>query len=75
MDSAASKTSRMALLRFALPVFTVGLTLLLTLQVEPLAEWTPFALFFAAVLLSTWYGGSKLGLLAIAVPPSLATTS
>ena len=67
MDSAASKTSRTALLRYGVSLFTVGLALLLTLQVEPLAERTPFALFFAAVLLSTWYGGRKLDLLAIAL--------
>jgi two-component system cell cycle sensor histidine kinase/response regulator CckA len=53
--------------RYGVSIVTVGLALLLTLQVRPLADRTPFALFFAGVMFSTWYGGRKPGLLTIAL--------
>ncbi|HKO45603.1 MAG TPA: PAS domain S-box protein [Pyrinomonadaceae bacterium] len=58
---------RTSLLRYGVVVITVGLALLVTLQVDLLADRTPFSLFLAAVIISTWYGGRNPGLLAIAL--------
>ncbi len=51
-------------LRYTLAVATVTLSLLLTLLLEPLLHKTPTVLFFAAVMLSSWYGGFGAGVLA-----------
>lgn len=56
---------RSSALRYSVAVVTVALALLLTLQVELMAERTPFALFFAAVMISASYGGRNPGLLTI----------
>ena len=56
---------RTSLLRYGVVVITVGLALLVTRQVDLLAGRIPFALFLAAVIISTWYGGRNPGLLAI----------
>src|SRR5256885_8283002 len=61
------KLSHTTVLRYGVSVLAVGLALILTLQIELLATRTPFALFFAAVMVSTWYGGWKPGLLALAL--------
>src|ERR1043165_3616319 len=58
---------RSSLLRYCVAVVAVGVALFITLQVGFLAEHTPFALFFAAVMFSTWYGGRNPGLAAIAL--------
>jgi CheY-like chemotaxis protein len=50
------------LLRYSVSVLTVALALLLTLHVEFVATRTPFALFFAAVIVSTWFGERRPGL-------------
>lgn len=62
-----SKTSRTLLLRYGVSIVAVGLALFLTLQSGELGKRTPFALFFAAVTVSAWYAGHKLGLLTIAL--------
>jgi signal transduction histidine kinase len=53
--------------RYGIAVLTVVIALIVTLQIELIASRTPFALFFAAVMTSTWLGGRKPGLLAIAL--------
>ena len=58
---------RTLLVRYGVAVITVGLALLVTQQVDLLAGRIPFALFLAAVIISTWYGGRNPGLLAIAL--------
>ncbi|MEN3335652.1 MAG: hypothetical protein V7641_5017 [Blastocatellia bacterium] len=59
--------SRPRVLRYSVALLTVALALFVTLHVELLASRTPFALFFAAVMISSWYGGWQPGLLAIAL--------
>ncbi|HET6976051.1 MAG TPA: PAS domain S-box protein [Pyrinomonadaceae bacterium] len=56
-----------SLSRYAVVFASVGLALLVTSQVDLLARRTPFALFFAAVMFSAWFGGYWMGLLAIAL--------
>lgn len=58
---------RTSLLRYGVAFLSVGLALLVTLRVDLLANRAPFALFLAAVIVSTWYGGRNSGLLAIAL--------
>jgi PAS domain S-box-containing protein len=48
-------------------VGTAALALLLTLLMRPLINQTPFALFFLAVIASTWYGGLLAGLVSTAL--------
>jgi signal transduction histidine kinase len=55
-----------ALSRGGLAFASVALAVPLTLLLPPL-EQAPYALFFAAVTVSAWYGGSWAGLLAIAL--------
>lgn len=55
---------RSLLLYYGGAIATVALALLLTSLLWPLIEPTSFPLFFAAVMLSTWYGGLGPGLLA-----------
>lgn len=57
---------------YAVAVVSVALALLATLQVELLATRTPFALFFAAVIVTAWYGGRNPGILAIAMSAVLS---
>src|SRR6266566_1759751 len=59
--------SKSVLTRWGVAIATVGLALLLTFQIDSIASRTPFALFFAAVMIATWYGGRKPGLLVIAL--------
>jgi signal transduction histidine kinase len=55
-------------LRYSTAMASVLLALLLALALEPLMGHVPFsALFLAAVMLSTWYGGLGPGLLATAL--------
>jgi PAS domain S-box-containing protein len=62
------KVKRSWLPRYGVAVLTVTLALLLKLLLIPLIEVeSPFLLFFAAVLVSAWYGGRGPGLLAIAL--------
>ncbi|MBI3950424.1 MAG: PAS domain S-box protein, partial [Acidobacteria bacterium] len=58
------KETRSPLLRYGVAILSVALALLLTLRFSPLKNDSPFPLFFAAVMLSTWYGGLGPGLLA-----------
>lgn len=53
------------LMSYAVVVLAVDSALLLTLLLQPLLTPTVFVLFFAAVAVSAWYGGMKLGILAI----------
>jgi K+-sensing histidine kinase KdpD len=62
---------RTSLLRYGVAIITVGLALLVTRQVDLLAARIPFALFLAAVIISTRYGGRNPGLLAIALSAAL----
>jgi PAS domain S-box-containing protein len=52
---------------YVVVVLAVGSALLLTQLLHPLLTLTFFPLFFAAVTLSSWYGGIKTGLLATAL--------
>jgi hypothetical protein len=51
-------------LRFIFAAGAVGIALGVTLAVPPLWEQPPTILFFAAVILSSWYGGLIAGLVA-----------
>jgi PAS domain S-box-containing protein len=62
-----SRLSQSTLLRYGIAVPAVGLALLATMMIRPLVGQTVFALFFLAVIASTWYGGLGPGLLAIAL--------
>ncbi|MEW6296278.1 MAG: PAS domain S-box protein [Thermodesulfobacteriota bacterium] len=53
--------------RYSAAVVSAGVALLLTLLLRPLIAPTFFLLFFAAVVLSAWYGGLGPGLLATAL--------
>jgi PAS domain S-box-containing protein len=55
---------RWQLQSYGLALLTVAIALLLTMLLSPLLARTPTPLFFAAVMLSSWYGGTKPGLLA-----------
>ncbi|HLA10575.1 MAG TPA: PAS domain S-box protein [Pyrinomonadaceae bacterium] len=59
------KLPRSAPLHYIVAFATVGLALLITLQLQVLAHRAPYALFFAAVIVSTWYGGRNVGFVAI----------
>ena len=56
-----------AVKHYGVAVASVVLATLVTVNVELLALKTPFALFFVAVVVSSWYGGRFPGLLAIAL--------
>ncbi|WP_242072058.1 PAS domain S-box protein [Nostoc sp. FACHB-110] len=49
---------------YTVAVLVVSIAVLLTLLLQPLLQPTIFLLFFAAVVISAWYGGIKPGLLA-----------
>jgi two-component system cell cycle sensor histidine kinase/response regulator CckA len=55
---------RSSSLRYIVIFLSVGLALIVTLQLDLLARRTPFTLFYAAVLVSALYGGRNSGLLA-----------
>lgn len=58
------QTNRPLFLRYSLPVLTIGLALMLQ-PLSPLVETqAPFLLYFAAIIISAWYGGFIPGLLA-----------
>jgi len=54
---------RASRIRPTVAVCAVGLALLITSQLQFLVDRTPFALFFAAVLVSARYGGTNSALL------------
>jgi PAS domain S-box-containing protein len=58
---------RHALLTYGIAVLTSGLALLGTWLLVPLWTQTPLPLFFAAVVISAWWGGLGPGLVALAV--------
>jgi PAS domain S-box-containing protein len=58
------RVERSPLLRYVFVMLVVAVALLLSLMMEPVINRTPFALFYAAVMLSAWYGGLGHGLLA-----------
>src|SRR6476659_4559019 len=49
--------------RYGLAVVTVGAALLITKPLEPYTDITP--LFYAAIVVSAWFGGMGPGLLAV----------
>lgn len=49
---------------YGVGVLTVAIALLLTMLLGQIMDRTPTPLFFAAVMLSSWYGGKRPGLLA-----------
>ena len=51
-------------LRYGMALGSVALALCVTYFVEPLREQPPTLLFFTAVILTSWYGGMRAGLLA-----------
>ncbi|MEH1867574.1 MAG: PAS domain S-box protein [Nostoc sp.] len=61
------KGTRSLLAPYAVALLAVGSALLLTLLLQPLLKPTIFLLFFAAVAVSSWYGGMEAGLLATAL--------
>ncbi len=58
------KGIRPRLAPYAVALLAVSSALLLTLLLQPLLNPTIFLLFFAAVAVSAWYGGMKVGILA-----------
>ncbi|MCY2996159.1 MAG: SpoIIE family protein phosphatase [Planctomycetota bacterium] len=52
------------LARYGFTIGTVAAALALTLGVQPLREQPPTLLFFTAVILTSWYAGTRAGLLA-----------
>jgi len=56
--------NRAPLLRYGIAVASVALALSLASLLSPRADPSHFTLFFAAVMLSSWYGGLGAGLLA-----------
>lgn len=62
------KATRPVLLRYSIAVLAVGVALLLKLLLEPfIIQESPFLLFFAAVMISAWFGGLGPGLGATAL--------
>ena len=53
--------------RYGVAVSVVALALLMTLAIPPVRNESPTALFFAAVMVSSWYGGLGAGLFATAL--------
>ncbi|MBC5795856.1 PAS domain S-box protein [Sphaerospermopsis sp. LEGE 00249] len=49
---------------YSVSILCVGIALVLTLLLEPFLDRSIFLIFFAAIAVSTWYGGIKPGLLA-----------
>jgi PAS domain S-box-containing protein len=67
------KAIRPRLTPYAVALLAVSSALLLTLLLQPLLNTTIFILFFAAVAVSAWYGGMKVGIVAI-ILSTLAVT-
>jgi PAS domain S-box-containing protein len=61
------QVKRSALMRYGFAVLVVALAAVLTWWFPLLGERIPFALFYGAVMLSTWYGGRWPGLLTTAL--------
>jgi PAS domain S-box-containing protein len=61
------RVERSPFLRYGFVLLVVALALLVSWLLEPVINRTPFALFYAAVMLSAWYGGLRQGLLATAL--------
>ncbi len=62
-----SLVRRSTLMRYGFAVLTVALAAAITWAFPLLSSRIPFALFYAAVILSTWYGGKRPGLLTTAL--------
>jgi PAS domain S-box-containing protein len=58
------KLTRSRLQRYSVAIITVLLALLLTRLLWPLQKLSIYPLFFAAVMVSSWYGGMEPGLVA-----------
>lgn len=63
----SSKQPSAVLLRYGLAVLSAGLALLLTRLLGHSMDASPAPLFFAAVIITAWYGGMGPGLFAIAL--------
>lgn len=50
--------------RYGVALLTVIIAVLLTIAFQPILRYSPTPLFFAAVMVSSWYGGFRPGLLA-----------
>ncbi|HEX8652237.1 MAG TPA: PAS domain S-box protein [Pyrinomonadaceae bacterium] len=61
------QVTRSIAMRYGIALLSVVLAVILTMPLGQLASRMPFALFFAAVMLSAWYGGAGPGLLATAL--------
>ncbi len=61
-----------AIVRYLIPVGTVGLALLITLWLGPISHGTPFLFFTLAVTVSSWHGGLGPGLAATTLSVPLA---
>ena len=61
------------LLRYGVAVGAAALAMLLTLLLWPLTAQIPYLLFFAAVMVSAWYGGLGPGLLTTALAAAGST--
>ncbi|HEV7858718.1 MAG TPA: PAS domain S-box protein [Pyrinomonadaceae bacterium] len=61
------RVERSPLLRYGFVFLVVASALFVSWLLEPIINRTPFALFYAAVMLSAWYGGLRHGLLATAL--------
>lgn len=61
-DKTREQPSRLA--RYGFAVICVGIALLISLVLRPLAEPNPFLLFWIVVALSAWYGGLESGIFA-----------
>ncbi len=62
-----SPMRRSVRLRYGFAVSMVALAAAITWAIPLLSTRVPFALFYAAVILSTWYGGKRPGLLSTAL--------
>jgi C4-dicarboxylate-specific signal transduction histidine kinase len=63
----AARTLRSTLRAYALSTFLVGLALLLTVLLRGVLAYPFMYLFFAAVMVSAWVGGTLVGLYSVAV--------
>jgi PAS domain S-box-containing protein len=59
-------------MRYGLAVLAVAVATIITWAFPLLSTRVPFALLYAAVIISTWYGGKRSGLLAIALSALLS---
>jgi K+-sensing histidine kinase KdpD len=56
-EEPAPYTLYSSVVRYGVAILVVGLAAGLTHLLQPVAAETPFLFFFAAVMLSAWYGG------------------